>query len=203
MDSLGDHILHYASTQPEGTPVLAKELLHLAGREAIDQALSRLVRRGQLLRPSRGLYVAPVHTRSGIKAPDADRFVAALAARRGETITASEAAAANKLGLTTQRPQDVVFLTSGPSRSLLLDALSVEMKHAPPWKLVLPGRPGGDAVRALAWLGPDCSAEAVQVLRNRLRPSDLEEVLQTRGRLPTWIAHVLGQVASGTGNVRL
>jgi predicted transcriptional regulator of viral defense system len=120
LNSLGEQILRYASAQPEGTPVMAKELLHLAWREAIDQALSRLVRRGQLLRPSRGLYLALVRARFGDKAPDIDTCIAALAARRGEIVAAGEAAAANKLALTTQRPMNVVFLRSGPTRSLSL-----------------------------------------------------------------------------------
>jgi hypothetical protein len=76
------------------------------------------------------------------------------------------------------------------------------MKHAPPWKLVLPDRSGGDAVRALAWLGPNGSAEAIPVLRNAVPPLEFEEVLQARGRLPTWIAHVLGQIALGIGGAR-
>ncbi len=48
--------MRYAEEQPEGVPVLAKGLLHLGNRAAVDQALSRLVRRGALLRAGRGVY---------------------------------------------------------------------------------------------------------------------------------------------------
>ncbi len=47
----------------------ARELLHLGERAAVDQALSRLVRPGELLRVRRGLFASPVKTRFGNRAP--------------------------------------------------------------------------------------------------------------------------------------
>ena len=50
MQRLTEQILEHARRLPEGTPVAAKSLLHLGNRAAVDQALSRLAERGQLLR---------------------------------------------------------------------------------------------------------------------------------------------------------
>ena len=47
--------MEHGNGLPEGTPVAAKELLHLGSRAAVDQALSRLVRRGSLMRAGRGI----------------------------------------------------------------------------------------------------------------------------------------------------
>lgn len=63
MHTLTKQILEHATGLPEGTPVVAKELLHLGNRAAVDQALSRLVQRGSLLRASRGIYVLPIEGR--------------------------------------------------------------------------------------------------------------------------------------------
>ena len=57
--------MEHGNGLPEGTPVVAKELLHLGSRAAVDQALSRLVRRGTLMRAGRGIYVRPVESRFG------------------------------------------------------------------------------------------------------------------------------------------
>ena len=65
MAKLSEAILHHARNQPEGVPVSAKGLLHLGRRAAADQALSRLARRGDLMRTGRGLYVLPVKNRFG------------------------------------------------------------------------------------------------------------------------------------------
>jgi hypothetical protein len=50
MQTLTKRVLEHAAGLPEGTPLAAKELLHLGSRAAVDQVLSRLVRRGILLR---------------------------------------------------------------------------------------------------------------------------------------------------------
>jgi hypothetical protein len=54
-------VINQAGKAPEGVPVAAKELLHLGTRADVDQTLSRLVRRGGLIRVGRGLYVSSGH----------------------------------------------------------------------------------------------------------------------------------------------
>ena len=188
MITLAEQVLSHATQQPEGTPVSAKELLHLGKRAAVDQALSRLARRGALLRAGRGIYVLPVAGRFGVRAPSPAKIVEGLANQRGETIVSHGAAAANALGLTTQVPVRSVYLTSGRSRRLKLGAQTVELRHAPMWQLLLPGTFSGDVVRALAWLGPQKAANALQVLRAKLSASAITEMANARARLPTWLA---------------
>ncbi len=50
MERLVEKVLKHAAGLPEGTPLVAKGLLLLGSRAAIDQVLSRLVQRGALLR---------------------------------------------------------------------------------------------------------------------------------------------------------
>ncbi len=58
MQPLAKQVLEHAAGLPEGTPLVAKELLHLGKRTAVDQALSRLVQRGALMRAGRGIRSA-------------------------------------------------------------------------------------------------------------------------------------------------
>ena len=197
MMRLATQIMEEARRLPEGATLGARALLHLGSRAAVDQALSRLTRRGRLLRAGRGLYVLPVESRFGVRAPSVEKVVEAVAAQRGETIASSGAAAANALGLTTQVPVRTVYLTSGPSRTLQVGSQRVELKHAPPWQLVLPRRPAGQAVRALAWLGPSEAREGVRRLKRTLPASEWEALTNVGGRLPTWLAEPLSQVAHG------
>jgi hypothetical protein len=139
---------------PEGASLSAKALLHLGSRAAVDQALSRLARSGELLRAGRGVYVLPVKGKFGARAPEVAKVVQEWASQRGETVVGNGATAANALGLTTQVPVRQVFLTSGRSRKLKLGAQTVELKHAPPWQLLYPGQAAGEVIRSLAWAGP-------------------------------------------------
>jgi hypothetical protein len=88
-------------------------LLHLGTRPAVDQSLSRLARRGKLLRAGRGMYISPVTSRFGTHAPSAHRLIAELSAQRGEDIAPSGAASANALGLTTQVPTQMIYFGFG------------------------------------------------------------------------------------------
>jgi hypothetical protein len=197
MSRLSEQILAYAEGQSEGAPISAKSLLHLGNRAAVDQALSRLVERGQLIRAGRGVYLRPITSRFGTRAPSVEQAVEALAAQRGEVIVSNGAAAANALGLTTQVPVRSVYLTSGRSRKMSLGKQVVELRHAPRWQLTLGSRPAGEAVRALAWLGPDKAEEALKALKRKMPPGVFGELVAAAPQFPTWLARSVGKAAYG------
>jgi hypothetical protein len=189
MEMLAKRVLNYIDELPKGTPTGAKELLHLASRDAVDQTLCRLVRRGELMRAGRGLYLRPVKGRFGAHPPEVSKVMEALAAIRGERIVQHGAMAANQLGLTTQVPVREIYLTSGRSRSLKLGGQVIELRHVPEWQLVLPEQTAGAAIRALAWLGPKRAAAALRKIRKGLlSQSELQAMVGVRQMLPTWMA---------------
>lgn len=188
MSNLAQQVLAHAASVPEGASLSAKALLHLGSRAAVDQALSRLARSGDLPRAGRGVYVLPVKGRFGTHAPEIAKVVQQWASQRGETVVGNGAAAANALGLTTQVPVRQVFLTSGRSRKLRLGSQSVELQHAPPWQLLYRDQAAGDVIRSLAWVGPSGSEQALGKLKRKLPASDLQTVANARARLPTWLA---------------
>lgn len=188
-------ISQYAQGLPEGSPIAAKSLLHMGNRAAIDQALSRLVKRNRLLRVGRGIYARPVESRFGRRAPSPERFMKAWSAHTGETVTPSGAAAANLLGLTTQNPSTLVYLTSGPSRRLALGDQTIELRHAQNWLLQAPTSKSGHAIRALAWMGKERAAQATEQVLGILSPQERNEVLSLRPRLPQWIAKEVSAIA--------
>ncbi len=197
MQHLTEQILAHAERLPEGALLAAKSLLHLGTRAGVDQALSRLAERGQLIRAGRGIYLRPVKSRFGTRAPSVEQAVEALAAQRGEVIVPSGAAAANTLGLSTQVPVRSVYLTSGRSRTLTLGKQNVELRHAPRWQLALANRPAGQAVRALAWLGPEQAESALKTLKRKLPNSAFGELVAATPQFPTWLARTVSQVAHG------
>lgn len=189
-------IMAEAEALPEATPIYAKALLHLGSRAAVDQALSRLARGGQLVRTSRGLYMRPIETRFGSRTPGVAEALRAIERDTGETITPSGAATANIVGLTTQVPVRAVYLTSGPSRRLQLGAQTITLQHAPRWQLILPRRPSGDVVRALAWVGRERGAELLSQLSRSLSRQTMQELLSARGQMPAWMAEQISELAT-------
>ena len=196
MATLRTSVLAEVAAAPEGATICAKALLHLGNRAAVDQVLSRLARRGELLRAGRGLYVRPIQTRFGPRTPSVETVLHALEAESGETLTPSGAAAANTLGLSTQVPVRTVYLTSGPNRRLRFGAQTVDLQHAPRWQLTFPGRPAGDVIRALAWFGRERGAELTSLLKRTLSPEILQELSSARGRMPTWMAEQISTLVA-------
>ena len=194
---IAEKIIKFAQSLFEGQPVTAKMLLHLGSRSGVDQALSRLTRRGQLLRIARGLYVLPVKGRFGTRAPSTEKVVEGVAQLRGEVIVQHAAASANTLGLTTQVPIRASYLSSGHRRlSLKLGQLSVEVVPAPRWQVGLLRSPVGPLIRALDWLGQAHAGAAVRRLSSTLTKANRLALAQTPKKpIPSWLVHHLNQLA--------
>ncbi len=201
MQRLTEQILAHAKGLPVGAPVAAKSLLHLGNRAAVDQALSRLAERSHLIRAGRGIYLLPVTSRFGTRAPSVEQAVEVLTSQRGEVIVPSGAAAANTLGLTTQVPVRSVYLTSGRTRTINLGKQTVELRHAPRWQLAMAHRPAGEAVRALAWLGPEQAEAALETLKRTLPPAAFNELVAAAPQLPTWLARSVWEGRAPRGGV--
>jgi len=184
MQTLCEKVTEHAAKLPEGAPISAKELLHLGSRAAVDQALSRLARRGTLLRVRCGVYVKPIETRFGKRAPSVAQTVSAFGRARGETIVRHGSAAANAMGLTTQVPIRTIYLTSGPSSSLKIGSQTVELKHASSKQLSAPNEPAGEAIRAMIYLGPS----HVRRVLEKLSETEIQKVMSLRPMLPTPLA---------------
>ena len=196
MPSLPQAIIDHAGELPEGGLLCPNALLHLGSRAAVDQALSRLARSGRLIRICQGVYTLPVGTPFGTRPPSVENVVAALSSLWGEPIVPCGGAAANALGLTTQVPIRPVYLTSGPNRNLKLGEMTIELQHAPKWQLVAPNGAAGNAVRALAWLGPEEVEEGLRMISEQLTDEDIGELAEARAMMPGWIAEPVSDLVA-------
>lgn len=199
MQTVAKRILEYAENLPEGAVLSAKEVLHLGNRAAVDQALKRLIESKELWRLYRGAYVRPVKTRFGTRAPAPEKVVQSIEKRQAETIVPHGAAEANALGLTTQVPTNVVYLTSGKNRTLHLGSQVIEMKRAPRWMLIASQGRVGKLVRALGWLGEKRAPEALAQLKQRLPPPEMKELVAARHALPGWLAKSISETLVANG----
>ena len=188
MRSLPKLIVEHAEALPEAVPLRPAALLHLGNRAAVDQALWRLAHSERLMRICQGVYMRPVKTRFGLRAPRVGKALAALSTLWGETIVPCGGSAANCLGLITQNPVRTVYLTSGPSRRLHFGSSIVELRHAPRWQLAAPYRKAGNVIRALAWLGPEEVEDGLEAILPTLSEPEQDELAAARAVMPMWMA---------------
>ena len=192
MRSLPERIMRYAEAKPEATPIQAGDLLHLGNRAAVSRALSRLASSERLMRIYRGLYMRPIETRFGRRAPILEKALASLSELWGVVIVANGGDAANWLGLTTQVVIRSVYLTSGPDRLLRFGKHPVELQHAPAWQLAAPHQTAGVVIRAIAWLGPREVEKSLDAVLPVLSRKDLNELSAAQAVMPGWMAEPLG-----------
>lgn len=193
--SLPSIILERSRALPEGTILSPKEFLHLGSRAAVDQAFSRLARGGMLSRVARGIYV---RTTAGLKEaiPALEKVVKSMAAKGKAAIVLGGAKAAELFGLSSPQQDCEDFLTSGRTQYLKVGGQKALLRHAPIWVLALAGSMAGNALRALAWLGPVRADEAARQLRSKLSAAEWEVLSSIRGRLPCWMAIAIGRAST-------
>ena len=191
MRTLASKIMEWAESRPEAAPIRPNALLHFGAPASIRQALTRLVRRGLLMRLCPGVYLRTTETPYGRRAPHEPDVIQNLAEEWGETITPNGGAALNVLGLCEQNVIESVYWTSGPNRRLRYGKREIILRHVPGWQLAAADRPAGTLLRALAALGQSLPHDIEDVLQRavpRLSAADREEFAMLQGIMPMWLA---------------
>ncbi|MCP5396092.1 MAG: hypothetical protein H6918_05060 [Sphingomonadaceae bacterium] len=151
---LKSQILQRIAQGEENDVWTPSDFLDLAGRDAVDKTLQRLIKAGTLRRIDRGLYDKPgVNSLTKTKsAPDPRAVVEAVARRDQIRILVDGMTAANDLGLTNAVPAKIVVHSEARPKSLKLGNLTIDFKQTAASKLYWAGRPAMRIVQALHWL---------------------------------------------------
>lgn len=201
MARLTDRILRRVRGHGRGNWVCTpKDFLDLGSRAAVDQALSRLVKRGQLRRIGRGLYDLPRYSRLLKRSvpPRMNTVVAALARREGARIMPDTLTAANGLGLTDAVPAKASYVTDGRSRTLNVAGRTIYLRHASRRLMAWSDRPAAPVIQVLNWLGKDLADDpkTIDALRARL-PDVVKRDLRSGFRdLPSWAIPIVNDITS-------
>ncbi|MBQ4761991.1 hypothetical protein F9U43_04510 [Pectobacterium versatile] len=181
------------AAQLAGEPFTPALFAGLGSRAAIDQALMRLNKAGSIERIGHGLYVVPKVGRFGIKTlPAPEQIAHTLADAEGATIEIHGAEAARRFGFSTQMPAQAVFYTSGSSRAVRLGKMTVRLQHVASRKLVLAGRPAGQALSALWYLGRhQVTSGTFRRIAQKLAPAEFQALCSARASMPAWMLEAL------------
>lgn len=190
-------VLRRLSGRGSGSVATPADFLDLGSRAAVDQALSRLVRRGALRRVSRGVYGYPERSALlGELSPRPEEVARALARQGCQRLLASGAQAANELGLTDQVPARIEYLTDGPSRTVMIGRLPVSLRRSTPRRLATAGRVSGTVAQALRFLRKaQVDDEVIRNLKDRLDAAGKKQLLEDIPLVPGWIGEVFRKVA--------
>jgi len=191
-------ILKKIRAKHRGWVFTPRQFAHWGPKPALDQALSRLTRNGQIRRLSRGIYYFPkIHPQIGELSPSPEAVAKAVAERTGSRIMVSGPKAANLLGLSTQVPTQNLFWTEGPSRTVEIGRQTVSLKHVSPSKMIGAGTEAGIVIQAVRSLGKQGVKEIpVHSLAKRLPQPVKNAVRRLAPAAPAWSQPVLNQISA-------
>jgi len=198
MDSLHKKIKARINRRGRGWVFTPKDFLSLGNRAAVDQVLSRMLRAGEVRRLDRGLYDFPgTHPVLGLLAPDPDKIAQALARCTGDSIQVSGARAANLLGLSTQVPAKLEYLTTGPAKTRKIGRQEIRLKRMP--ASIPKGLVTGAALvlSALLYLGRGgVTSSVVDRLQKRLPQKEKQNLSAAIGVVPDWLVPAIREIAA-------
>lgn len=182
------------------TPV---DFRDLGLRNAIDQALYRLVRSKEIRRITRGLYDVPIINKLTGKmgTPDYRKVIEALTRRDQTRMLIDGMTAANDLGLTDAIPGKVIIHTDAKHPSIQIGNQTIVFKQTAASKLYWAGHPAMRIVQALHWLRdllPQNKAKTIKQLMHilsdpkhgKIMKEDLKENIHT---LPFWMQNLISE----------
>ena len=185
-----DSRIHYAIRGiGRGSVFVPADFLDMGSREAVDVSLHRLARNGTIRRLARGVYDFPKeHPALGPLQPSAEAVAKALAGRDRTRLQPAGAYAANVLGLSEQVPAKVVFLTDGPSRTVKIGSMIVELRQTTAKNMAAAGRLSGLLIQALRELGKEnVTAERREHLKRTLPAEKRRELIKDIKLAPAWM----------------
>jgi hypothetical protein len=135
----------------------------------------------------------------GKLSPDIDEAARAIARREKWKIVPDGAWAANLLGLSTQVPSKITYMTDGPNKEVPIGRRSIHFRHAGPKAMT--GLDGKFAlvVQALRYLGKDgIGAREIEELRAALTVAEKRKLLKDTHFGVGWIYEVAKKIGEKT-----
>lgn len=132
-----------------GDVFLPSDFKDIGTSTAIRKALSRLVETGRVERMGQGIYVIPKYDKVfGKVLPSIEQIADILAKKDHVKIKPSGQNALNKVGLSTQVPMRLVFLTTGHSKKIQIGKSAIIFKSTTAKKISMKGE-----ITSLLFLG--------------------------------------------------
>lgn len=176
-----------------GTLFFPEQFSDFAESTAIRKALQRLTEDGNIVRVAQGIYVIPKESSQvGKVIPGAEEVAAAIAKRDRARIVPTGVHALNILGLSTQVPMRVVYLTDGAARIVRVGKQTINFKRTTPKNLAAQGHISSLVIQALKTIGKSKVVESeLKKIIAHLKEEKRENILHDSKLAPAWVAVIM------------
>lgn len=176
-----------------GKLIFPEDFQSVGSPEAIRLSLHRLEKNGSIRRVAQGIYVRPVISQFiGEVLPSAEEVARGIAKRDRIRIVPTGVYALNALGLSTQVPMKLVFLTDGAPRVVKIGKRTIKFKKTTPKNLLAKGEISSLAIQALREIGiGKVTDQEEKKIIELLKKEDPKCLLNDMKLAPVWIQKIM------------
>lgn len=174
------------------------DFLELGSVSAIHMALSRLVEKKKLIRVGKGIFYKPrIDPLLGPISPSLGDLAQIIAQKEQVIIRPTGSYALNRLGLSTQVPTKVVFLTNGSRRRIKAGKGIITFKPTTPKNLAAKNELVFLAIQAMKELGAAGTTQRViDILTEKLRSVPVDVIREDARNAPQFAHQILLSIAN-------
>ena len=193
MQSIDDEIIVKLRKAGRGSLFFTEDFVSFGTAKAVSKALERLVKNGEINRVARGIYTRKkVNPIIGPLNPTTEAIAEAIRRRDKARIIPTGPAALNALGLSTQVPMNVVYLTDGAARKIDLGRRKILFKKTVPKNLATIGKISSLVIQALKEIGKDKATEKeTEIILKHLQKEEPYRLEHDIKLAPEWIRVIM------------
>ena len=187
----------------KGKLIFISDFSQYGNYDTVRKSLQRLVTKGKIIRTSKGIYYYPkTDDLLGVLYPTAEEIGKAIAKRDKARIIPTGAYAQHLLGLSTQIPMNIVYLTDGSARKVKIGNQTITFKKTSPKNLSFDSKLSSLIIQALkAKKENNITQTEKQRLAEIIRQSNEEEKIKNDiQNAPVWIRKIVLQILSDITN---
>jgi len=191
--SIQTRIENKIKSMKRGSVLFPSNFDDIGNVEVVKKSLLRLENKKFLVRLAHGIYLYPKQDKLlGVLYPTIEEIAIAIAERDKARIIPTGTTALNKLALSTQIPMNIVFLTDGAPRSILVGKRIIKLKRTSPKNLAVKGEITSLIIQALKEIGKNnVTAGQLEKIKIHLEKEKQEIIAHDTKLAPVWISKIM------------
>lgn len=177
-----------------GEILFISDFLTISDYDTVRKSLQRLTEKELLLRLSKGIYYYPKHDKLlGLIYPSAEQIGNAIAKRDKARIIPTGSYAMYRLGLSTQVPMNVVYLTDGSARKIQIGKQTIIFKKTSPKNLSTKNQLSNLIIQGLRAIGKENTTQSHtnKIKKIVIDSKEMSDLYSDILHAPVWIQKIV------------
>lgn len=173
----------------KGAIVFVSDFAEFGTAENVKKVLLRLEKKQLLVRLAHGIYLYPkIDKELGILYPSTESIAVAIAKRDKIRIIPTSIYALQQLGISTQIPMNVIYLTDGAPRKIKVGKRTITFKKTAPKNLAIKNKVLSNIVQGLKELGKENITDEIrQKINQALQKVPVKALKEEILNAPVWV----------------